>query len=187
MPPFTYLSRTGRAGRLRASRGNCRNLRHGMLSLAASSSLRPRLSMTTPLRRILPWIVFWLLLAASAAAQERAPAPSPAPANDDQRSLSRFPGLFEIDLPKTERRGNIRFIYQPHFRDLIDKSYLRIPLEFRWGVNDHFELNSDIDTYVTHGLRKATTGYGLSTLHFGAKYAWHVWLKPIWDTSVGFN
>ena len=119
------------------------------------------------------------------AAQESAEAP--APANGDQRSFSRFPGLFEIDLPKTERRGNIRFIFQPRFRDLLDKSYLRIPFEFRWGVNDHFELNSDIDTYGPHGLRKATSGYGLSTLHFGAKYAWHVWLKPTWDTSVGFN
>jgi len=123
----------------------------------------------------------------NAAAPESAEAPVAAPANGDQRSFSRFPGLFEIDLPKTERRGNIRFIFQPRFRDLLDKSYLRIPFEFRWGVNDHFELNSDIDTYGPHGLRKATTGYGLSTLHFGAKYAWHVWLKPTWDTSVGFN
>ena len=169
--------------------------------------------MTTLFRKSFLWPAFCMLLAANAAeqesvdapapapapasqessptpnaaAQESAPAPGPVPASGDDRSLSRFSGLFEIDLPKTERRGNIRFIYQPHFRDLIDKSYLRIPLEFRWGVNDHFELNSDIDTYITHGLRKATTGYGLSTLHFGAKYAWHVWLKPIWDTSVGFN
>jgi hypothetical protein len=173
--------------------------------------------MITPLRRILPWIVSWLLLAATAAAQdsapapslapqdsapalnppptptpspapqESAPAPSPPPANPDQYSLSRLSGLFTIDLPKTERRGNIRFTFQPHFRDIIDKSYLRTPLEFRWGVNDHFELNSELDTYLTHGLRKANSGYGLSSLHLGSKYAWHLWLKPVWDTSVGFN
>jgi hypothetical protein len=169
--------------------------------------------MTTLPRRILPWIVSWLLLAATAAAQDSAPATSPAPqeetpgpspasqesasaprpaqpppsANADQYSLSRLSGLFTIDLPKTERRGNIRFTFQPHFRDLLDKSYLRIPLEFRWGVNDHFELNSELDTYATHGLRKTACGYGLSALHLGSKYAWHIWLKPTWDTSVGFN
>jgi hypothetical protein len=167
--------------------------------------------MTTQLRYPIRWLACWLLLAAGAAAQESppvsgpaaqesssppapppqegAPPPAavPAPANADQRSFSRFPGLFEIDLPKTERRGNIRLLFQPTFRDLLDKSYLRVPFEFRWGVNDHFELNSELDTYGTHGLRKATTGYGLSTLHFGAKYAWHVWLKPVWDTGVGFN
>lgn len=183
--------------------------------------------MTTPLRRILPWIISCLLLAAPAAARDDdpvpvaaavpapdpaagegapasapaptpapasavqesapAPAPSPPPANPDQYNLSRLSGLFTIDLPKTERRGNIRFTFQPHFRDLIDKSYLRIPLEFRWGVNNHFELNSELETYITHGLREANSGYGLSSLHLGSKYAWHIWLKPVWDTSVGFN
>jgi len=54
-------------------------------------------------------------------------------------------------------------------------------------VNDHFELNSDIDTYFDHGLRKGSYGDGISALHFGAKYAWLEWLKPTWDTSVGFN
>jgi hypothetical protein len=143
--------------------------------------------MTNPFRKNFLWLAFCSLLAANAMAQESAPAPVPAPTNGDQRSFSRFSGLFEIDLPKTERRGNIRFIYQPHFRDFIDKSYVRVPLEFRWGVNDHFELNSDIETYLTHGLRKENVGYGLSSLHFGAKYAWHIWLKPTWDTSVGIN
>ena len=126
--------------------------------------------------------------AVAAPAAPAPPAAPPAPAtNGDQWSISRISGLFEIDLPKTERRGAIRFVFQPSFRDLISKPYLRIPLEFRWGVNDHFELNSDIDTYFNHGLRSGNSGYGFSALHFGAKYAWHEWLKPTWSTSVGFN
>ncbi|MDD2764437.1 MAG: hypothetical protein PHE83_10730 [Opitutaceae bacterium] len=134
-------------------------------------------------------LVAGLLLAATGAAQDDPPAGEAAPANGNgsQPTISRIPGLFEIDLPKTERRGNIQFTFQPHFRDLIDNSYLRIPLGFRWGVNDHFELNSDLDTYFDHGLGRGASGYGLSQLHFGAKYAWHEWLKPSWDTSVGFN
>jgi hypothetical protein len=134
------------------------------------------------------WLASGSLLALSAAAQDTGAPPAARHAtNGDQGTISRIPGLFEIDLPKTERRGAIRFIFQPSFRDLISKSYVRIPLEFRWGVNDHFELNSDIDTYFDHGLRHNRSGYGFSALHFGAKYAWHRWLKPTWDTSVGFN
>lgn len=129
-----------------------------------------------------------LLLGVSAAAADTAAVAAPAPpTNGDLLALNRIPGLFEIDLPQTERRGDIRFTFQPSFRDLIGKAYLRIPLGFRWGVNDHFELNSDIETYFDHGLRRGSTGYGFSTLHFGTKYAWLKWLKPTWDASVGFN
>lgn len=130
----------------------------------------------------------------TAATQDTASLPAPAPTQDidslaapPPASIPRIPGLFEIDLPKTERRGVIRFSFQPSFRDLIDNSYVRIPLEFRWGVNDHFELNSEIDTYLHHGLRSGPSGSGFSDLHFGAKYAWLKWLKPVWDTSVGFD
>lgn len=150
--------------------------------------LRLRSTMTPCPWKTCLWFVSGLLLAVSAAAQDPAAAPAAVAATGEPPNLSRIPGLFEIDLPKTERRGNIRFIFQPHFRDLISKAYLRIPLEFRWGVNDHFELNSDIDTYVDHGLRSGhSSGYGLSAVHFGAKYAWLKWLKPTWDASTGVN
>jgi hypothetical protein len=142
---------------------------------------------TLPLRVCLGSVLFLGLAVrgaaeTTAAAPDTASPPAPAPA-----TIPRIPGLFEIELPKTERRGVIKFSFQPSFRDLIDKSYLRIPLEFRWGVNDHFELNTYVDTYVHHGLRSGHSSYGLGALHFGAKYAWHEWLKPTWDTSVGFN
>lgn len=103
-------------------------------------------------------------------------------------TLFRMPGFFEIEMPRTVRRGEVTFDFQPHFRDLIDQPYLRIPLELRWGVNDHFELNCSGESYFDHGLRSgAYSGNGFSAVHFGAKYAWLSWLKPVWDTSVGFN
>jgi hypothetical protein len=145
--------------------------------------------MITPPWRILSWIALLCLLtvAAEAQAQNDAAAASPAPVSWEQNAISRIQDLFELDLPKTERPGQVQFSFQPHFRDLLNKGYLRFPLELRWGVNDHFELNSDIDTYFDHGLRKGSYGDGISALHFGAKYAWLEWLKPNWDTSVGFN
>ena len=132
-------------------------------------------------------LVVMLGLAPVSAAQPAAAADGAPPAAEHPAPIPRIPGLFELDLPQTERRGEIRLGFQPSFRDLIDKSYLRIPLEFRWGVNEHFELNSELDTYFHHGLRHGSGGYGLSELHFGAKYAWQKWLKPTWDIGVGFN
>ncbi len=149
--------------------------------------------MPIPLRKILPWIALftWPTFATPAQADATAPAPvatpGTAPASDDRDTISRIRDLFEIDLPMTERPGEVRFSFQPHFRDLINKTYLRTPLELRWGVTDRFELNSYIDTYFTHGLRQGGSGYGINDLHFGAKYAWLEWLKPTWDASVGFN
>ena len=115
--------------------------------------------------------------------------PPPAPGNGNSPAgLFRMPGIFEIDMPRTARRGEVTFDFQPHFRDLIAQPYLRVPLEFRWGVNDHFELDFTGDSYFDHGLRSGPyNGNGLSALHFAAKYAWHQWLKPTWDTSVGLN
>lgn len=112
---------------------------------------------------------------------------SPASSSWEQNAISRLQDLFDLDLPKTEQPGQVQFSFQPHIRDLISKGYLRVPFEFRWGVNDHLELNSDIDTYFDNGMRKGNYGEGISELHFGAKYAWLEWLKPTWDTSVGFN
>lgn len=160
--------------------------------------------MITPPRRILSWIALLCLWTVAAAAPDESegtppgpasttlvpasPAPaSSAPDNWENYAISHIQDLFEIDLPKTERGGQVQFSFQPHFRDLIDKDYMRVPFEIRWGVNNHFELNSDIDTYFDLGLHKGNSGDGISELHFGAKYAWLEWLKPTWETSVGFN
>jgi len=128
-----------------------------------------------------------VLLANRSAAQPPSVEAELAPINSHQASLFRIPGIFEIDLPTTERAGSVQLSFQPRFQDLLDKNYLRLPLGLRWGVNDHFELNSDIETHIDSGLRGTRSSYGFTALHFGAKYAWHDWLKPTWDTSAGFN
>jgi hypothetical protein len=143
--------------------------------------------MINPLRRILGWIVLLLLGVPVANAQLDASASSAPPAVEQQDAISRIWDLFQIDLPMTERQGEVKFSFQPHFRDFLNQSYVRVPFELRWGVNDHFEINSYTDTYFTDGLRRNTVGYGISALHFGAKYAWKEWLKPGWDASIGFN
>jgi len=187
-PPFSH--RPWESRRAATGAGDHRNLRPEALSIGVPTLFPVRPALSVSLWQTLLLLASGLCLAASAAAQDpAATAPAAVTGNGSPPSLStRIPGLFEIELPKTERRGNIRFTFQPSFRDLLSKPYLRLPLEFRWGVNDHFELNSEIDTYFDHGLRSGqSSGYGLSALHFGAKYAWLKWLKPTWDASVGVN
>jgi hypothetical protein len=189
MPASPFYHRLGESHRAAAGAVQHRNLKLEVLSMGVPILLPVRSSLSVCLWKTCLLLAAGLCLAVNAAASDPAAAPAPVAANGGPPSLtSRIPGLFEIDLPKTELPGNIRFIFQPSFRDLISKDYLRIPLEFRWGVNDHFELNSDIETYSDHGLHGGQSrGYGFSTLHFGAKYAWLEWLKPTWATSVGFN
>ena len=137
--------------------------------------------------RILLWVALPSLLTVAVEAQDNAAAAGLSSRKQEQDTISRIRDLFDLELPTTETTGQVKFSFQPHYRDLINKGYLRVPLELRWGVNDHVEINSFIDTYFDHGLRRGDYGYGLSALHFGAKYAWLEWLKPTWDTSVGFN
>lgn len=101
--------------------------------------------------------------------------------------FSRVSGLFDVDLPKTQPRNRVRVIVHPHFGDLLHRDYLRVPVGFRYGLNDLTELNAEIDSYLTHGLRKRSAGYGVSELRLGAKYEWNQWLKPTLDTSTGIN
>jgi hypothetical protein len=189
MPAPSFFHRP-RESRLAATgAGHHGNLWPEALSIGLPTLIPLRSSLSVWLWKTCLLLASGLCVAASAAAQDPAAAPAAVAANGAPPSLStRIPGLFEIELPKTERRGTIRFTFQPSFRDLLSKPYLRVPLEFRWGVNDHFELNSEMDTYFDHGLRSGqSNGYGISELHFGAKYAWLKWLKPTWDASVGVD
>ncbi|MSU46913.1 MAG: hypothetical protein EXS42_07300 [Lacunisphaera sp.] len=105
----------------------------------------------------------------------------------DDKVLHKISGIFDTELPKTEKKGRIRFIVHPHFGDFTRRSYVRIPLGVRWGVNDHVEFNATVEPYFQHYLRSGTPGNGIGDVQFGGKYAFHEWLKPDYDASVGIN
>ncbi|HVT73014.1 MAG TPA: hypothetical protein VHD61_07745 [Lacunisphaera sp.] len=125
-----------------------------------------------------------LFLPWAARAQE-APA-SNLPSPDDQ-ALQKVSGIFDTDLPKTEKKGRIRLIVHPHLGDFTRRPYVRVPLGIRWGVNDHVELSATVEPYLEHGLRRGSPGNGLGDVEFGGKYAFHRWLQPDFDASVGAN
>lgn len=84
-------------------------------------------------------------------ADEPASASAPNGAADDQ-NLRKISGIFDTDLPKTERKGRIRFIIHPHIGDFTRRSYVGVPLGVRWGVNDHVEFSATVEPYLQHGL-----------------------------------
>ena len=136
--------------------------------------------MNAPLRR--PRLTALLLLLPVLLAAEEAAVP---PAADTE--LHKIQGIFDTDLPKTERKGSVKFIVHPHLGDLTSRSYLRVPIGVRWGANDHVELTATVEPYFQHGLRSGSPGNGIGKVQFGAKYAFREWLKPDYDASVGFN
>lgn len=116
-----------------------------------------------------------------------APAAPAASAKPGEADLRKIEGIFDSDLPKTERKGSWRLIVHPHFGDLTNRDYLRILTGLRWGVNDHTELTVGAEGYVDHGLKHTSEGNGIGDLRLGGKYSFGEKLFPGYDTSVGFN
>ncbi|HVT73015.1 MAG TPA: transporter [Lacunisphaera sp.] len=131
-----------------------------------------------------------LLLAAGLALAtmlRAADAPKPfAPTPEDER-LDKVNGIFDTDLPWTEAKGRVKVIIHPHLGDFTRRSYIRVPVSARLGVNDHVEFSATIDPFFDHGFRQGASGNGVGDLQFGAKYAFLHWLKPDYDGSVGLN
>lgn len=105
----------------------------------------------------------------------------------EDKSLRKIEGIFNTDLPKTEKKGRVRFLVHPHLGDFTRRDYVRVPLGVRWGVNDHVEFTGIVEPYFQHGLKSGSPGNGIGDLQFGGKYAFNQWLKPDYDASVGIN
>jgi len=109
------------------------------------------------------------------------------PAAADDKTLHKVNGIFDVDLPKTETKGRIRFIVHPHLGDFTRRSYIRVPIGIRLGVNDHVEFTATVEPYFQHGLKSGSPGNGIGDVEFGGKYAFKRWPAPGYDASVGFN
>jgi hypothetical protein len=142
---------------------------------AAPVKFRPAFCVT-----VLPLMV--LLLGRPVAADD-VPAKPPA----DEQALRKIDGIFDTDLPKTEKKGRIKFLVHPHLGDFTRRPYVRVPFGVRWGVNDHVEFSATVEPYFQHGLKSGSPGNGIGDVEFGGKYAFHDWLKPDYDASVGLN
>lgn len=138
------------------------------------------------MRALRPTGLFILALFALTAARAEQPA-ADATAPADDKDLRKVNGIFDTDLPKTEKKGRIRFIVHPHLGDFTRRSYVRVPLGVRWGANDHVEFSATVEPYFQHGLKSGSPGNGIGDVEFGGKYAFVHWLKPNYDASTGIN
>jgi hypothetical protein len=82
--------------------------------------------------------------------------------------IDRLPDLLDIGLPSFAPPGSVRLYSHPRFGDLLHEPYFRLPVGVAGKLNDNLELNTELGSYFTHGLR-GNVGNGLYQLRVGAK------------------
>ncbi|MDI1319647.1 MAG: hypothetical protein PSW75_05560, partial [bacterium] len=73
------------------------------------------------LRSVVCLCVPALLALNSLPAQESPPAAAREASAADDQAMHKVNGIFDTDLPKTERKGSIRFIVHPHLGDFTSR------------------------------------------------------------------
>jgi hypothetical protein len=105
---------------------------------------------------------------------------------ENPEEFTRVRGLFDVDLPKTVEKFKAKVTLHPHFGDLLHRDYLRLPVGVRMGVSDNTEVSSEVEAYVTHGL-KQSAGYGFDLVRLGAKHQLRKSAHSDIDISLGLN
>ncbi len=101
----------------------------------------------------------------------------------------RIRGVFDSNLPNTERKYALKILLHPHFGDLHRHQYLRIPLGLRYGMSDRWEVSAEGETYFSHGLKNRSLGSetGFSGIRISSKYHGNFFRSPNWDEAIGFD
>lgn len=99
----------------------------------------------------------------------------------------RVRGLLDVDLPRFDPPGTFNLQFNPRFRDLLKRGYIRVPTGVRWTLDEELELNVEAEAYVTHGLKNSDAGNGLGELRFGARRLVHRWPQPEFETTFGLQ
>ena len=94
-------------------------------------------------------------------------------------------GVFEGVLPQTQDKYSLKLLVHPHFGDFHRKSSLRIPVGFRYGLSDNWDIATELETYVSHGLDGigAFEEMGLSGVHVTTKYRSSWTPLPGWEMA----
>ncbi len=100
-----------------------------------------------------------------------------------------FRGIFDSPLPGTENRHSLKMTFHPHFGDFHRHDSLRVPIGFKYGLNDRWELSSAVETFVDHGFGDRNWGddAGLSGFEISSKYRKRFFENYDWDQVVGIE
>lgn len=121
------------------------------------------------LTRLSVWLAALLLAVPPGAWAQSDVAVASTGAWDISELLDRLPSLSPFDKLDFGGPVPLKFYARPRLGDFFHRDYLRLPVGVRAHLTEHLEINSEIETYLTHGL-KDTAGYGLDRLRFGVKY-----------------
>ncbi|HUL52454.1 MAG TPA: hypothetical protein VLT83_03485 [Opitutaceae bacterium] len=96
-------------------------------------------------------------------------------------------GVFDTPLPTTEPRGRLRVTARPPIGDLLDRDYLRLPIEGVLGLTRIWDLTADATGFFSHGLGSESLFHevGLASAHVGTKYRLGDLFGQDWDTAIG--
>jgi hypothetical protein len=101
-------------------------------------------------------------------------------------SDTRVRGIFEDILPDTQERRTWRLSVQPHFRDLIDGDYLRLPASVIYGFNRRTEGELELDSYLANPFQHGS-GNGLSNVRLNLKRRWTPGLDSTVSAATGIQ
>ena len=104
-------------------------------------------------------------------------------------SALRIGGIFNASLPGTERRNALRLIFHPHFGDLLNRDFLRIPLGVRYGLTSRLEVSAETTAYFAHGIsgNSFADEAGFSDIRLGTKLNLGRTMWDEWDTAFGVD
>ena len=136
--------------------------------------------------RLACWLVMEALILVKAQGETTPTATTPTSGND---SFAPLPGIFNSELPRMTLPADLRVTLRPRIGDLKSRDHLRLVWGLRYGLSTQWELSSDIDSYLAHGLkdRSVLSTNGISQVSFGAKYRFNDFLEPFWDTAAGIK
>ena len=132
------------------------------------------------------WFFGWVLLLQAALADEVIDKKNESATQGEVAPMS---GVFNSELPRLMRPESLRLSLRPHFGDLVHHDHMRITLGVRYGLTPQWELSSDADMYVSHGLGDVPFAReaGFSKIRLGIKYNFTDFLMPYWSTAVGLK
>jgi len=101
----------------------------------------------------------------------------------------RVRGVFDSNLPNTERKYSLKFVLNPHFGDFHRYNHLRIPMGLRYGMSERWEVQAEVESYIPHGLGNGAEGSetGILGYRFSSKFHEDLFPNYDWDQVVGFD
>jgi hypothetical protein len=97
-----------------------------------------------------------------------APAPLVAKMRDDALRMSEF---FDTTLPGTLSQFNVVMDFTPKFSDFRDNEYVRYPVELRYGLRPHWELQGTLTPFAPNPINSGRDHrWGLGEIQLGVRH-----------------